>query len=1261
MYTSRRKTQKQYLAILMTLLMVLTTFGANPQVSSADSTNLSTDAPIKNLALGKKITSSVAFSNMGVINDGVKNNTNAYSEDYPNGSGLQWIQFDLGKRYDISEVNIWRYWNDKRTYRDLIVRLSNTSDFTGEVKTVFNNDTNNSAGFGTGTDGEYVETSAGKSISFNEINARYVRVYSGGSTANTNNHFVEVEVMGVEAPPTEAPAVPMGYAYPMGTSRINAAWNIPEGASGYDIEVDGNVISGVNMPFGHSGLSQETTHTYRVRAKNAIGTSEWSEPFSGTTLAPVTVSSRFMGPDPGTAKGTNPEEGVYVLSNSILSAKFNLSENDLTLAEFRDKIEGNVNPVKAGQLFSLELSGSTNLLDTDMTAGEPTLTRITGKASSTKVSDRDDGWRLNVPFTYTDQGKTLTVNWSATLRDGSNYIIQDVSYTATSGNWNVTKVKLIDITAAGVEKAGAVDGSPFFAGKVFFAQQTPVAKVSINGNTAKAYVDRGDETLEGQSFEQSSVIGIYPYNQKLRGFQYYIERERAHEHYSFLHYNSWYDLSWIFDTYMTEAESLKTIRLWGEEFIQQRGAPLKNFLFDDGYDDYSTSAKTIWDFNPITYPNGASIMKAAAEGYGASLGFWLSPTGGYYQKLPARVAVGKKMSNPTETKASGNEEIFKMSGPNYYNAFKDAVTKKQLQEGTKHFKFDRTEGIEDFHALLRLTGDMRENDPSVFINATVGSWASPYFTFYVDSIWRGGGDMGKTGTGSIRQQWVNYRDKVSRDLLQQNPFYPLNSLMVHGVVHSRFGQGAWVSHENGTESGPLLDMTKEVNLKDFSDEVWSYFASGYNLQELYIRPTEDYTTDKMWDILAEASAWAELNHNVLLDSHFIGGDPGKDAYGIASYSTSKGVLMLRNPSSTSQTISVDVSTDFMLPPGAKANYRLENKLSEETDLHLKAGTPHSFTIPAHSVLLYEAYPEGTEVIPGEINNHAPIASDMELTTPKDTPVRGTMSASDEDLDPLTFQIVKEAAKGSVVIDDTEKGTFTYTPNSGFVGTDTFTFKVSDGKKESETATVTIHIGEAESVLSTTLTGPDIIKAGETFKIQYGLNNTKSPALAQEILMNYDTERVEFVSAESLLKNVSILEPIKNTAGKLHMILFSQGMENAVSGNAQVVELTFKAKDTDKDVTSKVSITKALLGDAEGVESEARSSELSFKITTESTEIVPDLNNDGKITIGDLAIVAAAYGKDTNSPDWLQVKKADVNKDGKIDIADLAAVAARILQ
>ncbi|NOU70274.1 DUF4073 domain-containing protein [Paenibacillus sp. LMG 31458] len=57
----------------------------------------------------------------------------------------------------------------------------------------------------------------------------------------------------------------------------------------------------------------------------------------------------------------------------------------------------------------------------------------------------------------------------------------------------------------------------------------------------------------------------------------------------------------------------------------------------------------------------------------------------------------------------------------------------------------------------------------------------------------------------------------------------------------------------------------------------------------------------------------------------------------------------------------------------------------------------------------------------------------------------------------------------------------------------------------------------------------------------------------------------------------------------------------------------------------------------------------------------DLNGDSRISIGDLAIVASAYGKTSASPDWNQYNKADLNHDNKVDISDLAAVVTKILK
>ncbi|MCY9656433.1 endo-1,4-beta-xylanase [Paenibacillus chondroitinus] len=57
----------------------------------------------------------------------------------------------------------------------------------------------------------------------------------------------------------------------------------------------------------------------------------------------------------------------------------------------------------------------------------------------------------------------------------------------------------------------------------------------------------------------------------------------------------------------------------------------------------------------------------------------------------------------------------------------------------------------------------------------------------------------------------------------------------------------------------------------------------------------------------------------------------------------------------------------------------------------------------------------------------------------------------------------------------------------------------------------------------------------------------------------------------------------------------------------------------------------------------------------------DTNGDGRYSVGDLAIVAAAYGKTSADPDWSSYKNADLNNDGKIDILDLASLARKILK
>jgi len=194
-------------------------------------------APSK-LSTGKAVTTSLAFNNAGFVTDGYKG-TDKYSDSV--NSGLQYVQIDLGAYYDLTKVNLWHYFGDGRTYKDVVVRVSNDPTFATEATTVFNNDKDNTAGFGIGAQDEYPETSAGKTITFDKVNARYVRIYSGGSSANGWNHVVEAEVYGYDGPAVSAASVSLNKTadtiavgattaltakiMPLNTTNKNVTWS----------------------------------------------------------------------------------------------------------------------------------------------------------------------------------------------------------------------------------------------------------------------------------------------------------------------------------------------------------------------------------------------------------------------------------------------------------------------------------------------------------------------------------------------------------------------------------------------------------------------------------------------------------------------------------------------------------------------------------------------------------------------------------------------------------------------------------------------------------------------------------------------------------------------------------------------------------------------------------------------------------------------------------------------------------------------------
>ncbi len=273
--------------------------------------------------------------------------------------------------------------------------------------------------------------------------------------------------------------------------------------------------------------------------------------------------------------------------------------------------------------------------------------------------------------------------------------------------------------------------------------------------------------------------------------------------------------------------------------------------------------------------------------------------------------------------------------------------------GVNQFKFDGTGNADrvvkgsqfssDFDAAIHLIGDLRRLKPDLFINLTTGTYPSPFWLMYADSIWRGGEDTDFAGVGTDRERWITYRDADTyEEVVKAGRLYPLNSLMLHGIVYAQ--QAPHLSTDPGG---------------DFVNEVHSYFGSGTQLQEMYITPSLLTAAD--WDTLAEAAKWSRANASVLVDTHWVGGDPRwLEVYGWAAWSPAKAILTLRNPSDHSQDFSVDIASAFEIPPGAPQSYSARSPWAADASqaaIELRAGEAHNFYLAPFQVLTLEALPD----------------------------------------------------------------------------------------------------------------------------------------------------------------------------------------------------------------------------------------------------------------------------------------------------------------
>jgi hypothetical protein len=152
---------------------------------------------VKNVARRKPVVGSdmnPIVGELAMLTDGERSGEEGYFVELA--PGKQHVTIDLGAPHEIYAVLFWHFHNSPRVYLDVVVQIADDAGFTKNVRTLMNNDHDNTSGLGAGTDLNYIETSEGRLVDGKGAIARYVRLYSNGSSANELNHYVEVEVYG---------------------------------------------------------------------------------------------------------------------------------------------------------------------------------------------------------------------------------------------------------------------------------------------------------------------------------------------------------------------------------------------------------------------------------------------------------------------------------------------------------------------------------------------------------------------------------------------------------------------------------------------------------------------------------------------------------------------------------------------------------------------------------------------------------------------------------------------------------------------------------------------------------------------------------------------------------------------------------------------------------------------------------------------------------------------------------------------------------
>ncbi len=192
-------------------------------------------------------------------------------------------------------------------------------------------------------------------------------------------------------------------------------------------------------------------------------------------------------------------------------------------------------------------------------------------------------------------------------------------------------------------------------------------------------------------------------------------------------------------------------------------------------------------------------------------------------------------------------------------------------------------------------------------------------------------------------------------------------------------------------------------------------------------------------------------------------------------------------------------------------------------------------------------------------------------------------------------------------------------------------------------------------------GSDLPILKVSFKVKSGVVNTTGTIAVTQAKLGVAPSG-DILDAVLDTKSISIggSTPSVDKTALISAVSNAQSLYDAAVVGTQPGQYPQSAKDA---LLAAINAAKAVSDNPSVIQSQVDNAITALNTAVEAFKAAanksPDINDDGITDVGDLAIAAYHYGKDSSAEDWATAKIADVNGDNKIDIVDLAYIASNI--